>query len=68
MIFILFLIFALGFYHQGQFIALLHVGVAILASMQLVKVGLVCVRISMAEKGFEHGLQDIVCVYFNLSK
>lgn len=60
--------FSLGFYYQGESIALLHVGVAIIALVQLAKVGQVCVRTSMTEKGFEQGLQDIVCVYFNLSK
>lgn len=31
--------FGLGLYYQGEFIAFLHVGAAILASVQLVKVG-----------------------------
>ena len=48
-------------------LALLHVGGEILASMQLAGLGRVCVRILLRKKGFEHEVQDIVCVYFNHS-
>ena len=48
-------------------LALLHVGGEILGSMQLVGLRRVCVRMSSRNRGFEHEVQDIVCVYFNHS-